>query len=119
MNKYIYIVADTNDGDYVSEMSLITDEMLEKIKPVINAIKAFEPYEAYSTGVWRSKWTHTTNYPCGEANRADLGEKSAEELYGHIDGFKEFDQFVPNGEYGIHSIESIKVFNVESIEELL
>jgi len=38
--KYIYITADTNDGDYIHELSEISDEHLEEIQPVIDAIKA-------------------------------------------------------------------------------
>jgi len=48
MKKYIVIKADTNDGDYVSEKSEITDYQIEQIKPLIEAIKNFQPYVGYT-----------------------------------------------------------------------
>ena len=44
------------------------------------------------------------------------GEKSPEELYGHLEGFEFFDGLCPRGEDGIHTIESIKI--IEVIEEM-
>lgn len=115
MQKYILIEADTNDADYISTFNPITDEEIELIKPIINAIKGFMPYVGIS--IRGSEWTHSNNFPTGECYRQDLGEKSAEELYGHLDNFDLFDNFVPYCEYGIHTIESIKIVTI--LEELL
>lgn len=119
MGKHLLIIkADTNDGDYIEESSIVTDEEVEEILPVIEAIKAFEPYVGTKPDHWPYK--HSSNYPAGEAAREDLGEKSAYNLYGHLPGYETFDEFVPYHEYGIHTIESVKLYrNVEKAEELL
>ena len=33
--KYIEVTADTNDGDYISEMNLITEDRLKQIKRLL------------------------------------------------------------------------------------
>lgn len=113
--KNIYIKADYNDANYTSKLSEITDEEINLIKPVIEAIKNFKPYQGLSRG--GNTWTHTKNYPTQECHREGLGEKSAEELYGHLKNFDLFEEFVPSSEHGIHSIEEIKI--VLTLEELL
>jgi hypothetical protein len=98
MKKYIIIKADTNDADYVTEVSEITDEQIELIKPVIEAIKN-APKDKHG-------WGH--NYETGEI----VDEDDAEELYGHLEGFKTFDSFVPYGDSnypGIHTIKSVMI----------
>jgi hypothetical protein len=105
MKKYIIIKADTNDADYFTEVSEITDEQIELIKPVIEAIKN-APKDKHG-------WGH--NYETGEA----VDKADAEELYGHLEGFKTFDKFVPNGDEnypGVHTIESIMI--VSEVEKL-
>jgi hypothetical protein len=101
----IKITADSNDGDYVTEMSAISDEDLAKIKPLIAAIKAFKTYTV-------GKWSHHHNYPFGEhLPRTDLGEKSPREIYEGFDEevFDIFEDLLPHAEYGIHTIESIEI----------
>ncbi len=116
MKYYISIEADTNDGDYIQKLSEINQETLELIKPIIQAINEFKPYNGkecsyMSTGYW----THYHNYPKGESTREDLGEKTAYTLYGHIQGFDIFDDLVP---YGVHSIDEIVLLEVNNIEKL-
>ena len=121
MKRYIFIKADTNDADYISTFESITDEQLEVIRPMIQAIKDFKPYKS----TYKNKWEpdkeyeriHAHNFSNGECYREDLGEKSIEELYGSVPGFHQFLDMVPYGEYGIHTIESIKI--VEVIEDLI
>ena len=117
MSKYIFIEADTNDGDYVSRLSEITEEDLILIQPVIQAIKDFEPYSAQKPG--HGKCTHFNNYPTLECHRGDLGEKDADELYGHLEGFYLFDELTPYSEYGVHTIVEIRVLHVTNDEKLL
>ncbi len=125
MKKYIIIQADTNDGDYVQSKNLITNEQLELIKPVIEAIKNFKPYESMTKGRGEPQpWTHNSNYPWGECIREDLGQLSAEEYYVGIEGitseqFEVFDNFVPYNEYGIHTIEKVEILEVTNEERLL
>ena len=114
MNKYLYLQADANDGDYVTSLTQISDKELELIKPVIDAIKNFTPYSVRLNGV---NYTHDHNYPVGECIREDLGEQSFYELYGYLDGFEEFDKLIPYAEYGIHTIDQILIVNI--LEKLL
>ena len=104
---YLTIKADTNDGDYVECTHEITLEQLAEITPMIDAIKAFKPYE---TDVYDIESTHNHNYPVGECVCEWSGEKSAYELYSTVPGFDLFDStFIPHAEYGIHTIVEIQL----------
>jgi len=106
MKKYLVTVGDTNDGDYDTKIKEITDEQIEKFKPIIEAIKAYEG---------------DYNFLTGEVAQ-DQDEDNAEILYGNIEGFKEFKYFVPNGDpnySGIHTLESIKLLVVQEETQLL
>lgn len=104
--KYILIKADTNDADFITKSSVITDEEIEKIRPLVKAISEFKPYTKSYGGI---NYIHHNNYPSGECCREYLGEKPYDKLYGHIDGLDLFDCFVPYDEYGIHTIESVEI----------
>ena len=117
MKKYIIIKADTNDGDYITNKCEITDEQIELIKPMVEAVKNFKPYNTKVPG--KMEWTHDDNYPTGECVREDLGQLSAEDFYKDIDNFDTFDQFVPYGEYGIHTIVSIEILEIAKETKLL
>lgn len=115
----IKIKADTNDADYVMEISKISDEDLNKIKPLIAAIKAFKPYRTKKDGL---HWTHHHNYPCGEhCPRTDLGEKHPRDIYRGFDEdtWQIFENLLPHGEYGIHTIVSIEVTPHKKWKKLL
>lgn len=116
MKKFIIIKADTNDGDYITEKSKITDDQIKLITPVVDAIRNFEPYVGTKSD-WIHKHRH--NFPYGECLRKDLGEKSPEEMYGHIEGFELFENLIPYDEYGIHTIESVEIIEVTETEKLL
>jgi len=116
MEKFLLIEADTNDADYVSNFMAITDEELELFIPLFEAIRNFKPYEGKSmTGY---DFTHTHNFPYGDGEyipRADLGEKSVQDLYGEFKGLEKFlEYFCPFGNYGIHTIETILVYEVSN-----
>jgi len=89
MKKYIIIEADTNDGDYVSKKEEITDDEIESIQPIIEGLKK--------------------NH--GDFTTRDQG-RSGYEQFGHLECFDTFIHFVPSGEYGIHTIESIEILEV-------
>lgn len=62
------------------------------------------------------------NFMLGETVNKEAGDIEAEEYYKdkvsqHV--YNLFQSFVPYGEYGIHTIESIEILNVESEEKLL
>jgi len=117
----IAVTVDTNDADYNTEITEITEEDLEKIKPLIEAIKNFKPYETQSGPSDNITWRHTHNYPHGEyVPRRDLGEKSTRELYDFSEEiFQIFEDLCPYGEYGFHSIESITVCPANKKTKLL
>lgn len=105
----ITITIDTNDADYRTEVSKISEEELELIKPLIAAIKKFEPYVGVIPNTDR-EWRHGSNYPQGECLREDLGEKSAIEYYGFPEETHDlFEGFCPCDEHGWHTVESIYV----------
>lgn len=101
MEKYLVIKADTNDGDYITRITKVEDTFLEKYKELIKGIK-------------NCKFAH--NWPSSEYE-----DDTVETLYSEfdLDLVENFAYYVPHGEYGVHTIESIKILNVESTEELL
>lgn len=110
MKYTLKIVADTNDADYITAMHVITQAELDKITPVIEAINAFKSYSGKSES--GMKRTHDHNFPLGDYSpRTDLGEKTVQEIYKNVDtdALDIFLEYVPYGEHGIHTIESIQV----------
>lgn len=125
MKTLLVIKVDTNDGDY-NEVSHILDgdkiDDLPVIRKVAEAIKSFEPY---TSKTYRgTEWTHRSNFPDLHW-RDDLGQLSAYEYYvesGKVteEEFEIFSEYTPwCGDYGFHTVESVRVLNIESEEELL
>ena len=109
----IAIRVDTNDGDYAYATNTISEEDLDKIRPLIKAIKEFEPYENKNN-------THTHNWTTGECLRDDLGEKEPAEIYPFDEEIMElFMDFLPPTMYGFHTIERIEVCPLQHKERLL
>lgn len=93
--KYILVSADTNDADYVHLFQPITDEDIEALRPMMKALEE-------NNGDFR-----TTEFRRSK-------ELSPEERYRNVEGFELFrDEFVPYGEYGVHTIDFVKIVNVE------
>jgi len=106
----ITITVDTNDADYATQVSKISESDLELIKPLIKAISKFQPYTAKTRGANSLTWDHHHNYPYGECCRGDLGEKHPQELYDFPQAvFEIFENLLPFNEYGFHTIDSIEV----------
>lgn len=116
--KFLVVKVDTNDADYVSKVSKISDADLEILKPLLAAIAEFKPYSGVSSS--GSEWTHRHNYPFGEILRSDLGEKSPREMYPDIseDVFEAFNDYLPSTEYGFHTIKRVDIID-GTIEQLL
>lgn len=95
---YLLIEADTNDGDIVTKFETVGDEEFKLFKPIIDAIR--KNHGKYETGEM-------------------IDKHDAEKLYGHLEYFGQFQNFVPNGDYGIHTIDSIKLVDVATMEDLL
>lgn len=99
----LIIEADTNDGDYVYQINDINLEQVNLYSELIKAIR-------------NCKFSH--NWPKGDVGN---GECPPEELYPEFDKeiIERFDEFVPHGEYGIHTIESITLLEIVKETELL
>src|SRR4051812_47930893 len=85
----LVIKADTNDGDYITQASKLTRSELEALKPILEVIKAHH-------GRWET---------------GDIGDTS--ELYKPeltSEQIEWFDNLVPFGEFGVHTIESAVVY---------
>jgi hypothetical protein len=106
--KVLLIKADTNDADYVISENIIKDDELEKILHIIDVVKT---KTASMTGWSRHNW------PWGE-----YSDNTPSELYEGLlteDEIEMFQEYLPYGEFGIHTIISIKLLHVEREEDLL
>jgi hypothetical protein len=101
MKKILIIKADTNDADYVEESNEITDDELRDILPVIEAIKKY-------------KGPH--NWP-----EYEYSDESPFDIYPQLteDQIEAFSGLTPTGEYGIHTIESIRLLTILDDQNLL
>lgn len=103
MEYNIIVKADTNDADYVTKITKIKEETLELFRPLFKAIKEYKG---------------DYNWP----TRYGLGTKP-EKLYKDVVSENVLDNFsfyVPYGEDGVHTIESIELFPyVEMIEKII
>lgn len=104
MKKLLIIVGDYNDADYSTSIHLLDPddlydtELLKLLPKVSNALKD-------------CKDSH--NWPNSEYSKI-----SARELYNGILTEKDidiFEEFIPHGEYGIHSIEEISVYDINDV----
>jgi len=93
MNYYrLTIVGDTNDADYVTEISKISEETLDDvIKPVVSVLKK----NSYN---WDLSDHVIEKYP----SELYAGILTQQQIY-------DFSEFCPYGEDGIHTIESVKI----------
>lgn len=121
MQKRVTIVADTNDADYVTEISDIDDTFEHDFGDLITAIKNFKPYTVKRRSTSAIDWTHSHNWPTGECLREDLGEKPPEKIYPQFSEelIEAFGEYLPYGEYGIHSIKSIGITTIAEEKKLL
>ncbi len=117
----IMIRVDTNDADYDVNTTEITEEELDSIRPIIEAVKNFKPYKGKNG---KYEHTHHHNWPSGELCREDLGEKKPEDIYTDLDFETDamylFEDLLPGGgEYGFHSIDKIEIYPMPVKETLL
>lgn len=122
MKLLLLVTTDTNDADYVTNTEEVSQEDIDKIMPMINAIKNFKPYE--TSGVNKTHtWKHRHNFPSDA--REDLGEKTAYEYY--VEGklvtqeqFDYFNKYVRGDSEGrYHTVKSVRLLKViEDVEFL-
>ncbi len=98
---YLEIKADTNDADYVTCRTIITQQQIDRLKPLIEAIKNNPDSHNWITSEYFSD-----------------DHKRPEDAYGQFGKLvEEFEDYIPYGEYGIHTIKSITL--LRAIEEKL
>jgi hypothetical protein len=119
MKYEITIIVDTNDADYRTSVSVIEEEEIDQMMPLILAIKEFKPYET-KTDLGYSR-RHRNNYPTQDCCREDLGQKTVYEYYSEIseDIHELFQEYCPWEEHGFHTVESIHITPVVEKEQLL
>lgn len=98
MKQILLIKADTNDGDYVTsehEVEGFLKDNLDVIVKVANAIK---------------NCTNRHNWQTGDCEVTPLSELYKDVLTEEDIDF--FDEHTPYGEYGIHTIKSVRLLTV-------
>jgi len=101
----ILIVVDTNDADYVTEITDIELNDLIKLYPLIEKIKNNK--EGYN-------YYRMDGYGPDDISPEEKYPDTPQEI------FDEFEKYLPkNLEYGFHSIESIDVLYVREVQKLL
>lgn len=105
MTKYIRIKADTNDADYIEKTNVLKDEDESLVRRWAEALK---------DGSNRAEWGH--NWPTNE-----FREESVHDLYEGVftkDELYRVDRYVPYGEYGVHTVEEVEIFEKLNEERL-
>lgn len=104
MKKLLVITGDYNDADYIRSVHLLDPdeiydaELLSVLPKVSNALKDCKD---------RYNWPNS-----------EYCKLSVRELYDGIltiEDIEIFQEYVPYGEYGIHRIESINVYDINDI----
>ena len=108
----ILIEGDCNDGDYISEMSEITQEELDLILPVIEAVKTSTEYHN-----WSNEYDDKSledKYPQLLIRNEDYDpEDEYDEEFMMGEALERFSNFVPSGEYGVHSIHRVEIYRCD------
>lgn len=111
MKTMLYIKADTNDADFVTYFREITEKEVAELKPILEIIKRHRKYPQYPHLGKVCKW-----------NTREMDDETVEEEYkGELTELQIeiMNEYVPYGEYGVHSIHEIKLIYVEKEEDLL
>ncbi|HEX8586148.1 MAG TPA: hypothetical protein VF680_17280 [Allosphingosinicella sp.] len=103
MIKYIIVQADTNDGDYINKKTQITEDDIIKVKDILSKLNI----GSYDLSWGRGDIQDEDNDP--HILYPQLSEEEIEFL----------ENYIPYGEYGIHTIESIEILTVVETEKLI
>lgn len=107
--KYLKIVADSNDADYVTSFNSLREEDEDLINKLAKLIlqKEDENKENYFHNWPNKEWYEVTPrdlYP-------ELTEEEHDVLF--------YENYIPSCEDGIHTIESIEILEVSNVKVLL
>jgi hypothetical protein len=116
----ISITVDENDDDLMSETSIISEDNLSRLRPLISDIKNFETYKVVLRSGSVTQYAH--NYPLQD-NYTHEGEKDPTEIYSNYseEDLEFFEGLCPYCEYGFHTVTSVEItpYPVEGREKLL
>lgn len=107
MARTITVTADTNDADYITNTQILNEDDLPTIKKVIKAIKDFDSKHQRGTGQYN--W-YARRRPGPREVYEDILTEEEIEI---------FEEYIPYGEDGIHTIESVEIYEVINKEKLL
>ena len=102
MKYELVITADTNDADYATSTNTVTQETIDKLSPIIKAIKDRNATTRRGSGQY--------NWRIGEYATKNEGPDVVYDGILTEDQIEFFSDLVPHGEYGIHTIESIEYY---------
>lgn len=114
--RTFYVEVDTNDGDFVGKLVCVSDKDVKRWLPLIEKIRAFEPYTGKSN-VSGLTWRHHHNFPVSQFRRTELGEKTPCEIYNISEDEMEDFMFafrISGGENGFHTITQIVEVNISN-----
>lgn len=110
IRQMLIIKGDTNDADYITETTKLSDAAYAKYLPLIKKV---------AQAIKNRSHLHENNWP-----NSQYSHKTFEDLY--IDNnilteeeIETFDQFVPHELEGVHSIRSIRILKYVEDKELL
>lgn len=99
MQKYIIVKADTNDGDYTTKKTKITDTQIESLKPILEVIKTKD-----SNWASRDQGDIRSIYSEDELSNSQIDMMNL---------------LIEHQEYGVHTIESVEILEVANEYRLL
>lgn len=107
MKNLLIVTADTNDADYVSEISEVKSDALDRIIVILDKINKAGKFE------WNG-------FPWGKGEYADTGfQKEYADILSEEE-MEYFNGFTPYGEHGIHTISRIDLYrNIGDKEGLM
>lgn len=103
MKTQVFVEADYNDGDYVSQTTSIKESDLPRLRNIATIIKK-------NNGYWNTQHELGLGMDGPTISRKYDGILSPEDI-------EWFDGFTPFGEYGIHTIKTVQIISV--VETLL
>ena len=107
MKKLLIIKADTNDADYITGICEIQPEDEQLIRKVAGVLRTESKKGCAGSHNWET---------------SEYGDERPEDMYEDVltqDEIETFDGYVPYGEHGIHTIDSIRILEVTSDEKLI
>jgi len=103
MRYFLVIEADTDDGDYITSVNLVTQEQMKQYAIIIKAIEACP-----------QRHNCIVDYANGIERYNSDKDKNAQSLYGNLPHWKSFEEMLPRHEYlsyGIHTV--VKMYLIE------